>query len=117
MRSDQVADVLGLVYEFEWRERAYCRFFGPRVFFACETKRDGGREQEKVIAQAKGICRLCEVSDSCLAWAVAHPNERGVWGNTTYEERVGLRRRAQRALRARVRSEGDACYDESLEAV
>jgi WhiB family redox-sensing transcriptional regulator len=112
-QPERVADFLGVVFDGDWRERAYCRDSGPGVFYACEEKRPASMTREAAIARAKSICRRCPVVSSCLVWAVAHPNEMGVWGGASPEEREAIRRRLRRI---RVRSDGYG-DDVSLQAV
>jgi hypothetical protein len=44
---------------------------------------------------AKEICRGCPSKEPCLQWAMEHNERWGVWGATTYEERVKIRRARQ----------------------
>ncbi|GAB3209753.1 hypothetical protein GCM10027294_25420 [Marinactinospora endophytica] len=52
------------------------------------------------VAVAREVCEGCPfgVRVACLLWAVVTPERDGVWGGMTPEERVSLRRRAQRAV-------------------
>lgn len=43
--------------------------------------------------RAKEICRGCPIVVACLKWALDNNEKWGVWGGTTYEERVRIRRR------------------------
>lgn len=43
---------------------------------------------------AKAICATCPVLGTCLAYAVAEPSLKGVWGGTSEVERKRLRRSA-----------------------
>jgi WhiB family redox-sensing transcriptional regulator len=49
---------------------------------------------------AKEICRACPSKEPCLQWAMEHNERWGVWGATTYEERVKMRRAAKREVAA-----------------
>jgi WhiB family redox-sensing transcriptional regulator len=46
---------------------------------------------------AKAICRTCPVVAECLQWAMDTNERWGVWGATTYEDRIKLRRKSQKA--------------------
>lgn len=54
-----------------------------KLFFSVEPE-----EQEK----AKAICNDCSVIYRCRAWAIDNPEEQGVWGGLTEEERRRQRR-------------------------
>lgn len=43
------------------------------------------------IQRAKKVCRPCEYSEGCAAWALTR-GEEGVWGGTTDEDRTKLRK-------------------------
>jgi len=46
--------------------------------------------EEQSIDDAKRLCALCPVRAECLAYAVEHEIEYGVWGLTTWEERTRI---------------------------
>jgi hypothetical protein len=48
--------------------------------------------------EPKKVCARCEVREECLAYALAHPREQGIWGGTTEFERTKLRRRMDRPV-------------------
>ena len=75
-----------------WRDRAYCRDEDPELFFPI------GKSGPAVlqIREAKTVCRDCPVVDVCLAWALEHGEDWGVWGGLSEEERRALRRRSAR---------------------
>ncbi len=52
------------------------------------------------VAEAKAVCRECEVVGICLQWAIDNNQDAGVWGGMSEEERRALKRRAARARRA-----------------
>ena len=41
---------------------------------------------------AKRVCARCDVTATCLAYALAHPEVMGVWGGTSQHERDLMRR-------------------------
>jgi WhiB family redox-sensing transcriptional regulator len=53
----------------------------PRVFFAT-----GGTAMV-----AREICRRCPVKVECAEDAIAHPWVRGIWGDTSSEDRHAIR--------------------------
>lgn len=56
-----------------------------------------GPQTSVAVAAARQICAGCPVAAPCLEWAVAHPNEQGVWAGTTDNERRKLRRQTRAA--------------------
>ena len=41
---------------------------------------------------AKAVCAVCPVIDACYAYALDDASLVGIWGGTTYKERVAMRR-------------------------
>lgn len=64
--------------EPSWNEHAACLDMDSDVFFATD---DAG------VDVAKAVCARCPVVDECLAWALAHGEDQGVWGGTSERER------------------------------
>jgi WhiB family redox-sensing transcriptional regulator len=58
----------------------------PEVFFPPQG--EAGRD---VAADARETCAGCDVREQCLAWALAHSVDHGVWGGLTGHERKALR--------------------------
>ena len=75
----------------DWRCRAVCRDEDPAVFFPLGI---GGSTLSQV-AQAKAVCRGCEVREDCLASAMGSDQDCGVWGGLTEDERRTLKRGAR----------------------
>lgn len=69
----------------EWQEAAACRGKDPDLFFP-----DVGQTWS---AEARAICASCEVRVECLEHALAKPEQRGMWGGYSAEERRDLIRR------------------------
>lgn len=67
----------------DWTELAKCRQVEPDALFV-----KGAAQQ-----QAKLICRGCPVIAECLADALDHQTEFGVWGGMTERERRALLKR------------------------
>ncbi|MFD5423822.1 WhiB family transcriptional regulator [Streptomyces sp. NPDC127069] len=66
-----------------WGEKAACRTAGPDELFV------EGAAQNK----AKAVCTGCPVRTECLAHALDHRIEHGIWGGMTERERRALLRR------------------------
>jgi WhiB family redox-sensing transcriptional regulator len=62
----------------DWEDSAACRGGDADVFFA-----SGGTQEYR----AKAVCRACPVRFECLAYALKHRVEHGVWGGLTDRER------------------------------
>lgn len=84
----------------DWRSGGACMNADPDLFFPISMT---GRALEQ-IAKAKAICAGCAVRGKCLEFAQDHDSMYGIWGGTTLQDRQRLRRREQRAARARARS-------------
>lgn len=69
-----------------------CKRYGPDLFHP-----DRGDPPSKV-ALAKKVCSICPHRGPCLEWAMEHEMTRGagIWGGTTVEERLKMRKQ-QRA--------------------
>lgn len=68
-----------------WHHEGNCRKTTPVVMFDGPT------------AIAKRYCQTCPVVDVCLAHAMANPQELGVWGGLTANERKYRRRNKKAA--------------------
>ena len=79
-----------------WRNRSACLDQEPELFFPIGSS-GPARLQE---AQAKAVCRRCEVVATCLSWAISSGQDAGVWGALSEDERRSLKRRSARARRA-----------------
>ncbi|MFE9769445.1 WhiB family transcriptional regulator [Streptomyces sp. NPDC005808] len=66
-----------------WGARAICRTADPEELFV-----EGAAQ-----TRAKAVCTGCPVLTECLAYALDHRIENGVWGGMTSRERRGLLRR------------------------
>ena len=72
----------------DWRENSACRDTDPDLFFPVGTT---GPAIEQ-IENAKAVCRVCDVQQSCLEYALVTNQDSGIWGGTSEEERRALRR-------------------------
>lgn len=61
-------------------------------WFANRGSTEGRRQQDA----AKTICSQCPEQVRCATWAINHPDEIGIWGGLTEDERHTARRRAGR---------------------
>ncbi|MFE6486765.1 WhiB family transcriptional regulator [Streptomyces sp. NPDC057757] len=66
-----------------WAARGVCRTGDPEELFV-----EGAAQN-----RAKAVCTGCPVRTECLAYALDHRIEHGVWGGMTDRERRGLLRR------------------------
>jgi WhiB family redox-sensing transcriptional regulator len=66
-----------------WGDRAVCKSADPDELFV-----EGAAQN-----RAKVVCTACPVRTECLAYALDHRIEHGVWGGTTERERRALLRR------------------------
>ena len=71
-----------------WRQRAACRGVDPDVFYP--SSEEEGEE-------AKSICRVCPVRESCLEYALANRERDGVWGGATERERRRIIRQRRKS--------------------
>jgi len=79
----------------DWRDHAACLDEDPELFFPI-----GNTGPALVqVAEAKAICRRCDVLQECLDWAVSSGQGAGVWGGMSEDERRAFKRRATRAAR------------------
>ncbi|MFB7336908.1 WhiB family transcriptional regulator [Streptomyces adustus] len=69
--------------EDDWTARAVCRTADPDELFV-----EGAAQN-----RAKAVCSACPVRTECLAHALDHRIEHGVWGGMTERERRSLLRR------------------------
>jgi WhiB family transcriptional regulator, redox-sensing transcriptional regulator len=70
-----------------WVEQALCTRVDPEWFFP-----KAGSSPHR----AKKVCARCPVRLECLAWALTHNEEFGVWGGTSEQERRRMRGRHRR---------------------
>lgn len=78
------------IYDYwEWQEKGNCyKIKDPDIFFLDY----GVRTEKKKEAEdkAKAICVGCPVINECLDHALTVPENYGVWGGTTPEERLRM---------------------------
>ena len=77
----------------EWQEHGACRDVPVRLFFP---------PAELEAAEAKAVCAICEVRQTCLEFALAAGERFGVWGGLMPQERRSLLARRRSRARAEV---------------
>ena len=77
-------------YAAEWRATGACLSADPDLFFPIAT---GGPAATAQIMMAQRICAGCPVRQQCLDFAMRTGETNGIWGGTTPEERIRVRRR------------------------
>nr|WP_308434235.1 WhiB family transcriptional regulator [Streptomyces tendae] len=102
--ADRGEDGLGVIGEEReiWGEGAACRTADPDELFV-----EGAAQN-----RAKALCTGCPVRTECLAYALDHRIEHGIWGGMTERDRRALLRRrplvtSWRRLLEAARSEHD----------
>lgn len=71
-----------------WRQRAACRGVDPDIFYPVS---------EEEADEAKAICAVCAVRESCLEYALTNREREGVWGGATERERRRIVRQRRRS--------------------
>ena len=88
------------VYRPDWQSFAACHDLPLDLFFP-----SSGMESMRNVNVIKPFCQVCPVHLQCLAYALSHPDERGIWAGTTENDRRKIRARNIRAT-ALVYSDG-----------
>ena len=75
---------------WSWQDNGLCKSDGvdATVFFNDEMLR--GLQKQARESAAKKICTACPVKTECLEHALAVPENYGVWGGLTQDERMGI---------------------------
>lgn len=76
--------------EIEWQDDALCAQTNPEAFF---PERGNGEKE------AKAICARCPVVEECLAYALKHREDKGIWGGLTENERKNVSQPRRKAPR------------------
>jgi WhiB family transcriptional regulator, redox-sensing transcriptional regulator len=71
-----------------WRLHAACKSCSPDLFFPAGTT---GAAVGEILA-AKAVCGQCPVQSQCLRFALATNQAYGIWGGTTEDERIAMKR-------------------------
>ena len=75
----------------DWRDQAACTYVDPDLWFP---------EKGESSDEAKRICRTCPVQADCLADALAHYEQYGIWGGHSARKLRKLRDTAERQVAA-----------------
>lgn len=67
--------------DISWQDEAACQDSGNKIYFA-----DPSTDRQDV-AQAKSICKKCNVRWECLEFATKNDIMYGIWGGFTTPER------------------------------
>lgn len=86
MTLDDLADLFSIADHASWMRWASCAETDPDLFHP----EDGNAAQA---TQAKNVCQRCPVRETCLAYALEHAEDQGVWGGTSPKERRRLQLR------------------------
>lgn len=63
--------------------KALCKEVGTEVFFP-------QKGENRLINQAKSICKKCSLKVECLEYALQDIDTKGIWGGTTEFERLKM---------------------------
>ena len=78
------AAVMGLdLIPEPWMQEALCAETDPEAFFP----EKGGSTRD-----AKRVCRLCDVTEQCLAYALRTDQRFGIWGAKSERERRKMKK-------------------------
>ena len=69
----------------DWRDLALCAEVDSEIFFP---------EKGASTREAKMVCQGCEVRAECLAYALEHREQHGIWGGLSEPQRRRLLREA-----------------------
>lgn len=70
-----------------WRQHAACRGVDPDVFYP---------STDEEADEAKSVCAVCPVQQTCLEFALTNRERDGVWGGATERERRRLVRQRRK---------------------
>lgn len=70
-----------------WVRDALCTQVDPDLFFPA-------KDTSPTVADAKAVCGACTVTADCLAYALRHHPQEGIWGDSTLTERNDMTRRS-----------------------
>lgn len=85
MRLETLVFVLNICRP-DWQTLAACHDLPLDLFFP-----SSGMESLRNINVIKPFCAVCPVVVECLAYALSHPDERGIWAGTTENDRRKIR--------------------------
>ena len=97
--------LIPIASHWSWQDDGMCKRDGVdvTVFFNDDMLR--GLEKQARENSAKKICTACPVKTECLEHALAVPENYGVWGGLTQDERMGIVRFKRSIDRAEISGE------------
>ena len=78
--------------DLAWRRNAACRGLDAEIFYPSHDA-----EADDAFDDAKAVCTLCAVRETCLEFALQVREKEGVWGGATEKERRRILRQRRRA--------------------
>lgn len=72
-----------------WRSHAACSGIDPQIFYPVS-------DDDADAIEAKRVCGVCSVRESCLEHALALREKDGIWGGMTERERRRIIRQRRR---------------------
>jgi WhiB family redox-sensing transcriptional regulator len=87
--SSKAPNVRPLLDDWSWQQEGNCFTKDSSLFFLDENIRMSSKTRQE--NAAKSVCVGCPVLDNCLSHALSVPENYGVWGGTTPEEREVLK--------------------------
>ena len=72
-----------------WHTKAACQGLAPEIFYP-------STEDDADAAEAKAVCGVCQVRESCLEFALSVREKDGIWGGATDKERRRIIRHRRR---------------------
>jgi len=78
--------------DISWQAQAACRTYDHIADIWFPETLNGRERRHMPVAtrHAKLICASCDVSETCLAYAIEHHEQHGIWGGLTPDERKTL---------------------------
>lgn len=87
-RDPEVPNLSPLLSAWEWQQHGNCVGENSETFFLPEGSRMAAKQRRET--EAKLFCLACPVREQCLAHALSVPEDYGVWGGMTADERRTL---------------------------
>lgn len=78
------------VVDYAWQTQAACTGANGELFLGPDDERPRDRTRRESLALL--VCHACPVTEACLSHALAVPERHGVWGGSTPEQRLIMRR-------------------------
>lgn len=76
--------------QWSWQEKGACKNLDTEIFFLDFNEK--GKSKRNKNRTAIEICKKCPVKMQCLEHAITTPENFGVWGGATPEQRAIIRR-------------------------